>query len=505
MTQFKDFNLDPSLLSAIEEMGYEAPTSIQQMAIPYLLENEGDLVALAATGTGKTASFGLPLLQKIDRTIGEPQALILTPTRELSTQVVNDLKKYSANLKGVRVTGIIGGASMEKQISELRKGSQIIVATPGRLIDLIKRRKINISQIQNVVLDEADEMLNMGFQDDISEILSGLPKERRLILFSATMPRQVRKIASDFMKNPFEIGKSAEHNASGGVRHTYFRVKAHNKYAALKRIADANPLIYAIVFCKTKNETGEIAEKLIKDGYNADSLHGDLSHAQREQVMNRFHSRSVQILVATDVAARGLHVTDLTHVINYNLPTEPELYTHRSGRTGRAGKTGISISIINLREERKLLQYGKQIGIDFQREIIPSGSDICRNQMKHYMNRILNTEIKEKLLEPVSEELTAMAESMTKEELLYRFLSDKFGDMLKYYDGSPNLNITDEMDTSGDSRSSRGGDRNRGGYRGGRGYSSGGSGNRRYSDSGSRGGKKSTRKSGSSKKPAARR
>lgn len=449
MTQFKDFELDPSILSSLEKLGYISPTPIQQLAIPYLLENEGDLVALAATGTGKTASFGLPLLHQLDRSSNSPQALILAPTRELSSQVVSELNKFSSNLKGVRITEVIGGASIEKQIDSLKRGSQIIVATPGRLVDLLKRKKIDMSGIRSVVLDEADEMLNMGFQNDLNEIMKALPSEKRLILFSATMSRQVRRIASDYMTDPYEIGNSEEHKSSGGIRHIYYRVKAHNKYAALKRILDTNPEIYAIVFCRTKSETGEISGKLIQDGYGADSLHGDLSHSQREQVMKRFHSRNIQILVATDVAARGLHVTDLSHVIHFSMPLEPELYTHRSGRTGRAGKFGLSVSLINLREENKLLQYGKQIGIEFHRETIPAGSEIFKNHINTYLNRVLQTDVNNQISENISEEMMLVYDQFTKEEFLHRVLSEKFSALLRQNDVDSDLDITDEKDTSG--------------------------------------------------------
>lgn len=448
MSNFQDFNLDERILAAIKDLNYEKPTPIQEKAIPHLLNETGDLVALAATGTGKTASFGLPLIQNIDQANRRPQALILTPTRELSVQVANDLKSFSKKIPGIRITGIIGGARLDNQIADLKKGTHVIVATPGRLIDLLGRKKIDASGIHTVVLDEADEMLNMGFQDAINEILTLLPEKKRMVLFSATMPSDVRRIASDFMHKPLEIGKGAEQNASSSVKHIYYRVKAHNRYTVLKRIADSNPGIYGIVFCRTRSETKEIAELLIRDGYGADALHGDLTHSQRESVMNRFRNKNIQILVATDVAARGLDVNNLTHVVNYNLPAEPELYTHRSGRTGRAGKKGICISIINLREEGKLFQFQKKIGIRFERGLVPNGIQVCSGQMMDYLKRIKDTEIKEESLAPYMDSVQSIIAEENKDDLILKLLSMQFGNLLKYYKKEENLNIVDDRDTS---------------------------------------------------------
>jgi ATP-dependent RNA helicase DeaD len=448
MTNFEDFNLDDRILAAIQDLNYEKPTPIQEKAIPHLLNESGDLVALAATGTGKTASFGIPLIQKINVANRRPQALILTPTRELSVQVANDLKSFARKIPGIQITGIIGGARLDSQVADLKKGTHVIVATPGRLIDLLGRKKIDTTGIHTVVLDEADEMLNMGFQDAITEILTMLPEEKRMVLFSATMPRDVRRIAQDFMHKPFEIGKGAEQNASSSVKHVYYRVKAHNRYIVLKRIADSNPGIYGIVFCRTRSETKEVAEQLIRDGYGADALHGDLTHAQRESVMNRFRNRNIQLLVATDVAARGLDVNNLTHVINYNLPAEPELYTHRSGRTGRAGKEGVCISIINLREESKLLQFQKRIGVHFERGLVPNGIQVCSGQMIDYLQRIIDTDIKQESLAPYMDSVQSIIKDEDKDELIFRLLSMQFGDLLKYYKKDENLNISDSRDTS---------------------------------------------------------
>ena len=432
--------ISPDLLKGIESLGFEKPTPIQEEIIPIVLETENDVVGLAQTGTGKTAAFGLPIIEQIDRKEQSVQALIITPTRELCIQIAKDLEHYSKFIDGVKITAVYGGASIDTQIRQLKKGTHIIAATPGRMLDLIHRKVADISHIKTLVLDEADEMLNMGFRDELDAILEGAPKKRRTMLFSATMPKEVARIAKNYMSKPVEITVGKQNSGAENVRHIYYQVHARDRYLALKRIADMNPDIYGIVFCRTRMETKEVAEKLIKDGYNADALHGDLSQVQRDQVMKRFRSKSLQMLVATDVAARGLDVSDITHVINYNLPQELEIYTHRSGRTGRAGKSGIAIAIINYKEVGRIRQIEKSIGKKFEKKPIPSGAEICQKQLFNMIDRMEKVEVDEEQIAHFMSDVNKKLEWLTKEQIIKRFVSLEFNRFLDYYKNAPDLN-----------------------------------------------------------------
>jgi len=441
MNKFEKFGISEEIIRAITDLGFEKPTPIQEQSIPVLLKGNRDFIGLAQTGTGKTAAFGLPLLQLLDFNSKITQALILAPTRELCVQIAKDLDNYASFTAGVRIVAVYGGASIQTQISEIKKGAQIIVATPGRLQDLINRKRVDISAIKYVVLDEADEMLNMGFQEDIDTILAKTPDEKNTWLFAATMPDQVHRITRNYMSNPFELTVGTKNTGAENIEHVYYVVHERDRYAALKRIVDANPDIFAIVFCRTKIETQETAEKLIKDGYNADSLHGDLSQPQRDKVMKRYRERQLQLLVATDVAARGIDVNDVSHVINYNLPDEIEIYTHRSGRTARAGKSGISISLINTREIDKIRQLERQVNSKFTYSKVPDGVDVCEQQLIGLMKKIQSVEVNEqgiaKYLPAVYEELN----DLNKEDLIKRVVSIEFNRFLDYYRDSHDLNI----------------------------------------------------------------
>ncbi|MEF2642928.1 MAG: DEAD/DEAH box helicase, partial [Paramuribaculum sp.] len=390
---FEELGVRDDLRRAIEELGFESPMPVQEKVIPHLLSREGDVVALAQTGTGKTAAFGLPLLQRIDPDVNRPQALILSPTRELCLQIGSDLADFSKYMPQVRVLPVYGGSSIESQIRALRQGVQIIVATPGRLIDLIKRGVVNLDDVHTVVLDEADEMLNMGVLDSIDEILVSVPADRKMLMFSATMPDEIARIARKYMHDPVEFVVGNRNEGAANVRHIYYMVNARDKYLALKRVADDTPSIYGIIFCRTRRDTQEVADKLIADGYNADALHGDLSQQQRDLVMRKFRDRVITLLVATDVAARGLDVDDLTHVINFGLPDDPAVYTHRSGRTGRAGKTGISVAIIHSREKGKLREIEKKIGKKFERKEVPTPQHIIEKQLYNLADRLERVEV----------------------------------------------------------------------------------------------------------------
>ncbi len=440
MNTFKDLGLNDDLLQAITDLGFEKPSEVQDKAIPILLESETDLVALAQTGTGKTAAFGFPMLQKIDIDSRTTQGLILSPTRELCLQITNEMKQYGKYCKGLNVVAIYGGSSITDQAREVKRGAQIIVATPGRMKDMISRRLVDISKIQYAVLDEADEMLNMGFKEDITDILSHTPEDKNTWLFSATMPREVATIAKKFMKSPQEITVGNKNESTSNVSHEYYLVNARDRYQALKRLSDANPDIFSVIFCRTKRDTQKVAENLIEDGYSAGALHGDLSQNQRDLVMKSFRNQQIQMLVATDVAARGIDVDDITHVINYQLPDEPEIYTHRSGRTGRAGKTGISMVIVSKSEVRKIRGIERIINKKFEKKEIPDGADICEVQLMSLANKIHHTEVNHE----IDKHLTSINELFAdtdKDELIKKFFSVEFTRFYNYYQKSKNLNV----------------------------------------------------------------
>ena len=430
---FEELGVREDLLRAIHEMGFEHPMPVQEKVIPHLLHEDGDVVALAQTGTGKTAAFGLPVIQRIDTKVRQPQALIISPTRELCLQIGGDLADFSKYIPDLKVLPVYGGSSIESQIRTLRKGVQIIVATPGRLLDLIKRKTVNLSGVHTVILDEADEMLNMGFLDDINAILDNVPEERKMLLFSATMPDEIAKIAKNYMHEPQEFVIGTRNEGAQNVKHVYYMVNAKDKYVALKRIADYNPNIYGIIFCRTRRETQEIADSLIADGYNADSLHGDLSQAQRDMVMKKFRERTLQLLVATDVAARGLDVDSLTHVINYGLPDDPATSTHRSGRTGRAGKTGISVAIIHSREKSKLKIIEKKIGKTFEKGMVPTPQRIVEKQLYNLADRIEKVKVNEEEIAKYLPGIVRKLEWLSGTDLLKRIVSLEFNRLLDYY------------------------------------------------------------------------
>lgn len=433
MKSFEELGLKECLLEAIKELGFETPMPVQEAVIPLLLEGNDDVVALAQTGTGKTAAYGLPLLQNIDVKDHATQALILCPTRELCLQIADDLNDYGKKMDGLFVLPVYGGSSIRNQIQNLKKGVQIIVATPGRLIDLMERGIIDLSSVKNVVMDEADEMLNMGFSEDIDLILASVPEERHILLFSATMPSEIEKISKQYMHDPKEIVIGRKNESTASVRHIRYMVNAKDKYNTLKRIVDYYPRIYGIIFCRTKVETQEISDKLIREGYNVDALHGDLSQAQRDYVMQRFRLRNIQLLVATDVAARGLDVEDLTHVINYTLPDETEIYTHRSGRTGRAGKTGISIAIVNMRETKKIRQIEQVIGKTFEEGVIPTGKEICSKQIFSLIDRVEKVDVNEDEIADILPSVYRKLDWLDKEDLIKRIVSMEFKRLIDYY------------------------------------------------------------------------
>ncbi|MDE5629053.1 MAG: DEAD/DEAH box helicase [Muribaculaceae bacterium] len=441
---FQELGVRDDLLRGIADMGFETPMPVQEKVIPVLLNGDHDLVALAQTGTGKTAAFGLPVLQRIDSNLHKPQALILAPTRELCLQIAGDLADFSKYMKNVVVLPVYGGSSIESQIRSLRQGVQIVVATPGRLIDLINRGVVDLANVHTVVLDEADEMLNMGFVDSINDILSHVPDERKMLMFSATMPAEVAKISKRFMTNPEEIVIGTRNEGAKNVKHVYYMVNARDKYLALKRIADDSPNIYAIIFCRTRRDTQEIADKLIQDGYNADALHGDLSQQQRDIVMKKFRDRVIKMLVATDVAARGLDVDDLTHVINYGLPDDAAVYTHRSGRTGRAGKTGVSVAIIHSREKGKLRDIERIIGKKFERKEVPTPQHIIEKQLYNLADRLERVEVNEEEISNYLPGVLRKLSWLSTEDLLKRVLSLEFNRLLNYYKDAPNIDFIDE-------------------------------------------------------------
>lgn len=449
MNKFEQLGLSESLLKAILDLGFENPTEVQEKAIPLLLEKDTDLVALAQTGTGKTAAFGFPVIQKIDASNRNTQALILSPTRELCLQITNELKNYSKYEKGINVVAVYGGASITEQARDIKRGAQVIVATPGRMQDMINRGLVNISQINYCILDEADEMLNMGFYEDIVNILSTTPDEKSTWLFSATMPAEVARIGKQFMTDPIEITVGAKNSGSATVSHEFYLVNARDRYEALKRLADVNPDIFSVVFCRTKRDTQQVAEKLIEDGYSAAALHGDLSQAQRDGVMKAFRGRQIQMLVATDVAARGIDVDNITHVVNYQLPDEIETYNHRSGRTGRAGKLGTSIVIVTKSELRKISSIERIIKQKFEEKTLPSGIEICEIQLLHLANKIKDTEVDHEI-DTYLPAINTVLDGLTKEELIKKMVSVEFNRFINYYKKTRDLSTQSAGDRGND-------------------------------------------------------
>lgn len=448
MSTFLELGLKEPINKALTDLGYEKPTVIQEKAIPQIISSTDDLKAFAQTGTGKTAAFSLPILELLDDNSGNVQAIILSPTRELAVQIGNNIKEFCKYLPNVKVTTVYGGSSMEDQIRSLKRGSQIVVGTPGRTVDLIKRRALKLGNVKWLVLDEADEMLNMGFKDELDKVLEATPDTKQTLLFSATFPREVEAIARNYMTKPVEITSGEKNAGSENVSHEFYSVTERTRYPALKRIADLNPDIYAIIFCRTRRETQEVADNLIRDGYSADSLHGDLSQGQRDSVMGKFRKRTIKILVATDVAARGLDVTELTHVLNHKLPDQIENYTHRSGRTGRAGNKGISIVLVNGKEKGKLRQIERIIKKKFVEGKVPSGKEIVQNQLMNLIDKVQSTEVNESEMEEFLPSIYEKLESLDREELIKKFVSLEFNTMLKYYENSKDLNDLSSRDNS---------------------------------------------------------
>lgn len=470
MKTFEELGVSPEIRKAIEELGYENPMPVQEEVIPYLLGNGNDVVALAQTGTGKTAAFGLPLIQKIDVKNCVPQALVLCPTRELCLQIAGDLTDYSKYITDLKILPVYGGSSIDSQIRSLKRGVHIIVATPGRLIDLMERKVAQLATIRDVVMDEADEMLNMGFTDSINAILENIPQDRNTLMFSATMSPEIARIAKTYLHEAKEITIGTKNEGSKNVNHVAYIVHAKDKYLALKRVVDFYPQIYGIVFCRTRKETQEIADKLIQDGYNADSLHGELSQAQRDLVMQKFRQRHLQLLVATDVAARGLDVNDLTHVINYGLPDDTESYTHRSGRTGRAGKTGISIAIINLREKGRMKDIERIIKKKFEVSVLPSGQEICQQQLIKVIDDIEKVKVNEEEIETFLPGIYRKLDWLDKEDLIKRVVSLEFNRFLDYYKNAPEIEQPKANEKKSEAKESRKGDKEKVGRKAEKGY-----------------------------------
>lgn len=447
MKTFEELGVAAPILKAIQEMGYESPMPVQEEVIPFLLGEDNDVIALAQTGTGKTAAYGLPVLQKIQVKNHQPQALVLCPTRELCLQIADDLNDYSKYSDGLKVLPVYGGSSIESQIKTLKRGVHVVVATPGRLLDLMNRKTVQLDSVKNVILDEADEMLNMGFSESIDAILAAIPTNRNMLCFSATMPKEIANITKKYMRNPKEIVIGNKNEGNKNIRDLYYLVRAQDKYLTLKRIADYYPNIYGIIFCRTRKETQEIADKLIQDGYNADSLHGELSQAQRDYVMQKFRIKNLQLLVATDVAARGLDVDDLTHVINYGLPDEMESYTHRRGRTGRAGKTGISISICHVKEKGKIREIERVINKKFEKGEIPSGHAICEKQLFNLVDRIEKVKVNEEEIASLMPQIFRKLEWLDKEDILKRVVSLEFNRLIEYYKDAEEIEQISEQAT----------------------------------------------------------
>ena len=453
MSSFRELGVSERILKAIEELGFEQPMPVQEAVIPYLLEEgSGDVVALAQTGTGKTAAYGIPVIQQTDVDSSEAQFLILSPTRELCVQIASDLADFSHYIEGLHVIPMYGGSSIENQIRNFKRGAHVIVATPGRLIDLMERGVVSLDTIRTVILDEADEMLNMGFSEDLEKILSSVPVERKMLMFSATMSKEIQAISKKYLHDAREIVIGTRNEGAENVEHVYYMVHAKDKYLALKRIVDYYPSIYAIIFCRTRLETQEIADKLMQDGYNADSLHGDLSQAQRDLTMNKFRKHQLQLLVATDVAARGLDVDNLTHVINFGLPDDIENYTHRSGRTGRAGKKGVSISIVNLREKGKIRFIEKAIGKTFVQGVMPTGTQICEKQLYKVIDDLERIEVNEEQIEKFLPEIFRRLDWMDKNDIIKRIVTREFGRFVRYYQDAPELEEVTRNDVEGEKR-----------------------------------------------------
>lgn len=449
MQKFTDLALKPEILRALEDLGFEKPTPIQSKAIPQLLESERDLIALAQTGTGKTAAFSLPLINQVDPKSRKLQAIILCPTRELCIQIAENIRSFVNYLEGVSVLPVYGGERIDKQIRAMSKGPQVVVGTPGRTLDLINRRVLKLDAVKWFVMDEADEMLNMGFKDELDAILETVPAERQTLLFSATMHRSVEAIAKNYMEKPvkIEVERVDQH---ANISHQYYMVHAKDRYTALRRIADVNPGIYGVIFCRTKAETKEVADKLIRDHYSAEAIHGDLTQDQRDLVMNRFRKKHIQILVATDVAARGIDVNDLTHVINYNLPEQPETYVHRSGRTGRAGKKGISLSIIHMKEMGRVRAIERKVGKSFEQKSIPLGKDICEKQLFYLVEKMSKVEVDEKQIEPYLESVYEQLGDLSREDIIKRFVTTEFSRFLSFYKDAVDLNVAAKQGHHGD-------------------------------------------------------
>jgi ATP-dependent RNA helicase DeaD len=469
MILFNEMGLSAEIQSAIEDLGFVQPTPVQEKVVPFLLESRQDMVALAQTGTGKTAAFGLPIIQQLDTRKKSVQALILSPTRELAIQIAGDLQNFSKNLGFINIAVVYGGADIVKQMKDIERGAQIVVGTPGRTLDLIKRKKLQVNEIRWVVLDEADEMLSMGFKDDLDSILETSPAEKQTLLFSATMPQEIVAISKKYMNNIFEISVGKKNTGTANVEHNYYLIHAKDRYLALKRIADVNPNIYGIIFCRTRMETKEVADKLMEDGYNADALHGDLSQSQRDFVMARFRGKHLHMLVATDVAARGLDVNDLTHVINYNLPDDPEVYIHRSGRTGRAGKKGISVTLIHMREKGKLKEVERMINQPFIKKMVPSGKEICEKQLFSLIDKVENIDVNNEQIGEFMPVIYKKLAWLDREELIKHFVSVEFNRFLTYYENAPDINVDEthhnEREFSGRGERNSRGDRGERGER----------------------------------------
>ncbi|MDC0257355.1 DEAD/DEAH box helicase [Crocinitomicaceae bacterium] len=458
---FEELGLKSGVLKSLKTLGFETPTPIQQEAIPHLLKEESDFVGLAQTGTGKTAAFGLPLVSKVEEGRKRPQGLVICPTRELCLQISKDIQNYSKNVD-VTTVAVYGGTDIVRQIKEIKRGAQIIVATPGRLVDLTKRKAIVLSEIDWVVLDEADEMLNMGFKEDIDHILDETPLERNVWLFSATMPKEVAQIAKNYMEEPLEVSIGHKNQTNENIEHIYFTVSDRDRYSAVKRLIDFNPNIYGLIFCRTRRETAAVAEKLGKEGYSAEPLHGDLSQAQRDQVMRRFRNKDIQILVATDVAARGIDVDDITHVINYNLPDEIENYTHRSGRTARAGKHGESMVLVTPKESYKIKAIEKKIRTEFTKGTIPNAKEICEIQLMKLVDKVITTPVKENDIAEFLPAVMSEFDEFSKEDIIKKFVSAEFNRFIEYYDRATDLNKKDGNSRDRGDRDDRGGRRERG-------------------------------------------